>query len=114
MGWWFDECLIVVPRQDWPSLIERAFGDMNPLLDDQRELSRLVLAGAYEQELDRQGRVSIAPELRAHAGIEGRAKVVGVGAYLEVWNPERLAERFEALRRGGVYAHAKRLADRIA
>lgn len=114
VGWWLDECLVVAPRTEWPSLMERTFGRMSVLDDDQRELSRFLMAGAFEQDLDKQGRVILPPELREHAGIDGRAKVVGAGEYLEVWNPETLAERFATLRREGVSARAKRLADRVS
>jgi MraZ protein len=94
--------------------MERTFGTMSVLDDDQRELSRFLMAGAFEQELDRQGRVLLPPELREHAGIEGKAKVVGAGEYLEIWDPQRLADRFAALREEGVSARAKRLADRVS
>lgn len=112
VGWWLDECLVVVPTDQWGGLIERTFGSMSVLDDESRELSRFLLAGAYEQDLDKQGRVLLPAELRAHAGIEQRAKVVGAGDYLEVWDPDRLTERFEKLRREGVSAHARRLLDR--
>jgi MraZ protein len=115
VGWWLDDCLIVVPRHEWPALIERTFGSMSVLDTDQREVSRFVNAGAFDQDLDRQGRVLLALHQREHAGIDGRATVVGAGDYLEIWEPERLARRFAELRKGGgVSARAKRLADRVA
>jgi hypothetical protein len=40
-------------------------------------------------------------------------KVVGAGSYLELWNPDRLAERFDRLRKDGVAQRAARLAQRI-
>jgi DNA-binding transcriptional regulator/RsmH inhibitor MraZ len=53
--------------------------------------------------------------VREHAGIgDGKVKLVGVGEYLEAWDPERLSERFAKLRREGVSVHAKRLAARVA
>jgi MraZ protein len=113
VGWWIDECLIVVPRGDWAGLIERTFGAMSVLDDEGRELSRFLSAGAFEQELDKQGRILLPAELREHAGLESRVKVVGAGEYLEVWDGDRLADRFAALRREGVSARAKRLADRV-
>jgi len=113
IGWWIDECLIIVPRRDWAGLIERTFGAMSVLDDEGRELSRFLSAGAFEQDLDRQGRILLPAELREHAGLESRVKVVGAGEYLEVWDGDRLAERFAALRREGVSARAKRLADRV-
>ncbi|MCU0308549.1 MAG: cell division/cell wall cluster transcriptional repressor MraZ [Thermoleophilia bacterium] len=113
-AWWLDDCLVVVPRLEWSGFIERTFGSMSVLDDDQRELSRFLLAGAFEQEaLDRQGRILIPSELREHAGLEGKVKVVGAGPYLELWNPERLAARFGALREEGVSQRAKRLAGRM-
>ncbi|MFN8109766.1 MAG: cell division/cell wall cluster transcriptional repressor MraZ [Thermoleophilia bacterium] len=114
VGWWIDECLVVVPSGEWTGLIERTFGSMSVLDDESRELSRFLLAGAYEQDIDKQGRVLLPPDLREHGGIGQRVKVVGAGEYLEVWDPDRLDQRFAALRREGVSARAKRLAQRVA
>jgi len=114
VGWWIDECLVVVPRREWDDLIGKTFGEMSVLDDESRELMRFLLAGAYEQDLDKQGRVMLPPDLREHGGIGQRARVVGAGDYLEVWDPDRLDQRFAALRREGVSARAKRLADRGA
>lgn len=114
VGWWFDDCLIVAPADEWAGLIERTFGAMTVLDDESRELRRFLLAGAFEQELDKQGRILIPQELREYAGIGSKAKVVGSGEYLEIWDPDRLAERFTAFRREGVSARARRLADRVA
>lgn len=115
VGWWIDECLIIAPESEWSSLVDRTFGAMNVLDDESRELSRFLLAGVYNHDLDGQGRVPLAQDLREHAGIEGnKVKVIGVGEYLEVWDPDRLAARFAKLRQEGVSARAQRLADRIA
>jgi MraZ protein len=115
VGWWIDECLVVVPTVEWPALIERTFGSMSVLDDDARELGRFISGGAFHHELDRQGRIPLASTLREHAGIDDRKKValVGVGDYLEIWDPDRLEQRFSELRREGVSARAKRLADRV-
>lgn len=114
LAWWIDPCLVVVPRLEWGALIERTFGSMSVLDDDQRELSRYLLAGAYEQELDKQGRLLIPTELRAHADVGKSVKVVGAGDYLEVWNPQSLSDRFSQLQEEGVSSRAKRLANRMA
>lgn len=113
-AWWLDDCLVVVPRSEWPGFIEGTFGRMSVLDDDQREVSRFLLAGAFEQEvLDRQGRLLVPAELREHAGLDGRVKVVGAGSYLELWDPARLDERFQRLREDGVARRAARLAQRM-
>ena len=115
VGWWIDECLVVVPTGDWRPLLERTFGTMSVLDDEARELSRFILAGAFGHELDKQGRIPLTQDLREHAGIEGsKVRLIGAGEYLEIWEPSRLAEKFARLRREGVSNHAKRLAARVA
>jgi len=114
VGRWLDDCVVVVPRNDWEPLIERTFGALSILYDDQREVMRYILGGAFPQpELDRQGRLLISAELRDFAGLDGKVKVVGAGEYLEVWNPARLSEKFESLRHEGVSNRAKSLAERL-
>ncbi|WP_217923880.1 division/cell wall cluster transcriptional repressor MraZ [Miltoncostaea oceani] len=115
VGWWIDECLVVVPSGDWTPLVDRTFGTMSVLDDEARELSRFIIAGAFTHELDKQGRIPLTAELREHAGIgDSKVRLIGVGDYLEIWDPARLAERFAKLRREGVSHHAKRLAARVA
>jgi MraZ protein len=115
VGWWIDECLVVVPGGDWTALVDRTFGTMSVLDDEARELSRFIIAGAFHHELDKQGRIPLTAELREHAGIaDTKVRLIGVGDYLEIWDPARLADRFAKLRREGVSHHAKRLASRVA
>lgn len=115
VGWWIDDCLIVVPSLEWGPLVERTFGTMSLFDDSARDMNRFIIGSALHHELDRQGRIPLSGELREYAGIgETSVKLVGVGEYLEAWDPSQLAARFAALRREGVSAHAKRLADRIA
>jgi transcriptional regulator MraZ len=114
VSWWLDDGLVVVPAGEWDDLIHGTFGAMSVLDDDQRDLRRYLLAGAYPVDaLDRQGRLLIPAHLREHAGLGSRVQIVGSGEYLEVWDPARLAERFDGLRREGVSNRAKRLAERI-
>jgi MraZ protein len=114
VAWWLDDCVIVVPRLEFPGLIERIFGATDVLDDDGRELTRFILAGTFEDDLDRQGRILLPQKLRDFAHLDGRVSVVGAGEYLELWDPGRLEDRFDHLRREGVSARAKRLADRRA
>lgn len=115
VGWWIDECLVVVPSAEWTSLIDRTFGTMSVLDDEARELSRFLSAGAFHHELDKQGRIPLTAELREHAGIEdNKVRLVGTGEYLEIWEPGRIADRFAKFRREGVSHHAKRLAARVS
>ena len=114
VGWWIDQCLIVVPTLEYSSLVERTFGAMSLFDDSARDMNRFIIGSALHHELDRQGRIPLSAELREYAEMgDGSVKLVGVGEYLEAWDPAKLAERFAALRREGVSVHAKRLADRV-
>lgn len=115
VGWWIDDCLIVVPSLEWNGLVERTFGTMSVFDDSARDMSRFIIGSALHHELDRQGRIPLSAELREYAAMEGgTVKLVGVGEYLEAWDPGQLAQRFARLRREGVSVHAKRLADSVA
>lgn len=111
VGWWLDGCLIACPAERWDGLVESVFGDLDVLDENSRWLSRFLLAGAVEMDLDKQGRVSLNQAQREHAGIDTELTVVGNRGYLELWNPERLDERFAAMRGGGVERYARKLAD---
>ena len=52
-----------------------------------RAYGRMLFALASEQVPDKQGRVTITPELRQYAGLERDAVVIGVYDRIEVWEP---------------------------
>lgn len=113
IAWWLDECVVVAPRKDWSSIVEQTFGQLSVLDPQQRQLRRYLLAGTYEQDgLDKQGRIVVPEKLRQWAGIDTKVNVVGAGEYLELWNPARLDDSFEALRREGVSTLGERLNER--
>ncbi|MPZ49924.1 MAG: cell division/cell wall cluster transcriptional repressor MraZ [Dehalococcoidia bacterium] len=57
-----------------------------------RVMRRAFFSGAYQSELDRQGRVLVPPVLRQWANLEGQVVVVGTGEGIEIWD----AAGFEA------------------
>lgn len=59
---------------------------------DSRTVIRRIASSAHPDHIDRQGRMTIPPHLRAHAGIEREVLVVGSFDHAEIWNPERWAE----------------------
>jgi MraZ protein len=115
MSLWFDDSVVLAPRLEWPKIVERTFGEMNVMNDDQRQLSRLLHAYTFDQEvLDKQGRVVVPEKLRRLADVDTKVTVVGAGDYLEIWNPQRLEATFEALRREGVSTLGNRIVERAA
>jgi division/cell wall cluster transcriptional repressor MraZ len=56
-----------------------------------RQIKRFIFANAADVQCDSQGRVLISAQLRAYAGIEKNAVIIGVGSYLEIWAEEAWA-----------------------
>jgi MraZ protein len=96
----FEDCLLVYPMAAWAPLAERvsslSIGD-----PDVRLLRRMLFANATDLMLDRQGRILVPAELRAHAGLEREAVVVGMHSFIEIWSPSGWAAQDELVERDG-------------
>ena len=57
-----------------------------------RLMRRGFFAGAYQAEVDRQGRLLVPPVLRRWANLEGQVLVVGTGESIEIWNATEFAD----------------------
>lgn len=57
---------------------------------------RAFFSGAYQAELDRQGRVLIPSVLREYAGLDGLVTIVGIGEGMEIWNLDDFAAALAA------------------
>lgn len=86
-----DRCLSVFPRAGWDSLAER-IAQLPITQRNARNFGRLMFSGAADFIPDRQGRVLIPQGLRAYAGLDGEAVVIGLYDRLEIWNPELWAD----------------------
>jgi MraZ protein len=85
---WLDTCLAIFPRPAWEDLATKV-GSL-PITDaSARIFQRYVFAGAFEAELDRQGRILVPTSLRTFAELEGEAVVVGSRDHAEIWAPPR-------------------------
>jgi len=75
-------CLMLFPRPEWEKFRER----IAALPMDAQWWRRIFLGNAMDVELDGTGRVLVAPELRAAAGISKEAVLLGMGSYFELWD----------------------------
>ncbi|MGN6780155.1 MAG: division/cell wall cluster transcriptional repressor MraZ [Marmoricola sp.] len=57
-----------------------------------RAYNRMLFALLSEQTPDKQGRISLTPELRSYAGLDKDCVVIGVRNKLEIWNPTTWAQ----------------------
>jgi MraZ protein len=84
-----DKCLTVYTAEEWEKL--KAKLDAMPAAKSRR-IKRFIFANAEDVQCDSQGRVLISAQLRAYAGIEKNAVIIGVGSYLEIWAEEEWAK----------------------
>lgn len=79
-----DHCLYVYSRKAWEKearlYAEGASGNAA-----RRGLARLFLAGSFEAEVDRGGRVLIPENLKSFASINEKAIIAGVADRVEIW-----------------------------
>ncbi len=91
---WLDNCLAIFPNQAWQQLADRV-GGQRYADAGARAFARFVFSGAFDVELDGQGRVVLPPSLRDFAGLKGDAVVVGALDHIEIWESGRWAAQSE-------------------
>ena len=82
----FEPCLSVYSPSDWERFTESRLGELDPFSREARQVSRFLYAGAWETELDRQGRVMLPAMHLKHAGLERDIVVAGLRDRLEIWS----------------------------
>jgi len=84
-----DGCLLVYPRPVW----EQKRQEIARLPMKARPLQRLLLGNAQDVDMDGSGRILVAPELRAAAGLTREVMLLGMGSHFELWDVTEWARR---------------------
>jgi MraZ protein len=79
-----DHCLYVYSRKAWEKEAQKYAAEVNGSAA-RRGLARLFLAGSFEAEVDKSGRVLIPENLKSFASIKERAVIAGVADRVEIW-----------------------------
>ena len=83
-----DGCLLLFPRPAWEAMRQQIAAW--PIAA--RDWKRVFLGNAVDVELDGAGRILVAPELRAAAGLTRDVMLLGMGSHFEVWDAAKHAE----------------------
>ncbi len=83
-----DASLFLFPKEEWDKLAHK-LASLPLGRADSRALSRLMLAGAMEVELDKQGRIIVPDYLREFASIGKDAVIAGLYDRLEIWDTKK-------------------------
>lgn len=82
-----DRCLFLYPIEEWEKVAEKLV--KLPISQAKsRAFARLMLAGAMDVTLDRQGRVVLPEYLREYGNLNKKVVVAGLYDRLEIWDEE--------------------------
>ncbi len=83
-----DKCLFLYPMKVWEELAEK-LGQMPVGESTTRSFIRLMLAGAVDIAIDKQGRILVPDYLKNYAGLNKNIIVAGLYNRLEIWDEKR-------------------------
>ena len=84
-----EKCLTVYTKESWEALRESLKGQPSKIA---LPIERFIFGSACEAEPDKEGRIAIAPALRAYAGFTAEVVVVGMSDRAEIWDKARWEE----------------------
>ncbi len=94
-----DTCLFMFPERTWKDIAGKLqslpFGQA-----DTRGISRFILAGAVETEVDGAGRILIPDYLKEFADLRSRVVLAGVSDRIEIWNDKTWEEYKKRIEKG--------------
>lgn len=83
----YEGCLILLDESRWQALIERI--TRSSILNvSVRDTLRFLLGGAFELELDSQGRFVMPTPLREYAKVDIDVIFIGISNWVEVWDKQ--------------------------
>ncbi|MBC7836905.1 division/cell wall cluster transcriptional repressor MraZ [Acetobacteraceae bacterium] len=96
-----DNCLFLFAEAPWKKIVAKL--ESLPVgSSDSRGLSRFILAGAHEIEVDKAGRILIPDFLKEFAQLEASVVVTGVSDRIEIWNEKAWEEYRKAIEKTAV------------
>jgi MraZ protein len=105
-----EQALEVHPLEEW-EVIEGRINEKSMFDLEIRKLGRLYISRAKEVEVDRAGRVLLAPDSRQQAGLQKDVTLIGLGRkYFEVWDRPRF-EEYERTNGDGLPSGFERLSQ---
>lgn len=82
-----DNCLFLYPQEEWQKMADKLAG--LPISQaNTRGFVRMMLAGAMDVKLDKQGRILIPDYLRRFANLKKQTMVTGLYNRLEIWDAQ--------------------------
>ncbi|MFH1030622.1 MAG: division/cell wall cluster transcriptional repressor MraZ [bacterium] len=103
-----DNCLFLYTADEWKKLAEK-LANLPISQSNTRAFARLMLAGAMDVSLDKQGRVILPDYLRKYAGMNKKIVIAGLYNRLEIWDEETW-EKYKS----GTEKASEKIAEQLA
>lgn len=87
----FEGCLAVYSASEFERL-GQAISSLPGNMREVRKLQRIIITGAHQCEIDKQGRFVIPPTLREFASLDKELVIVGNGSHAEIWDSAKWNE----------------------
>lgn len=81
-----DSCLFLYTKEEWEKIAAK-LASLPISKSNARAFARLMLAGAMDVEIDKQGRINLPKYLMQFGNIKNQAVIAGLYNRLEIWNP---------------------------
>jgi MraZ protein len=91
LAYGLNKALALYPEAEWEKYAEKLAGLSmgNPA---ERQYARTILAGAFEVEIDKVGRIVVPPQQKDFAGIKSKVVFTGMFKYAELWDEDTWKE----------------------
>jgi len=86
-----DQCVFGFSKTEWEKVVNK-ITNLPLSQSNARAFARLMLSGAFEAEIDNQGRVLIPEILRKYANLEKKVVIVGMYNRIEIWDENKWEE----------------------
>jgi MraZ protein len=86
-----DTCLFLYPKKEW-ELLAQKLAQLPLSKAKTRAFARLMLSGAMDEKMDKQGRIIIPEYLRKYAQINKKVVIIGLYNRLEIWDETKWEE----------------------
>jgi len=80
-----ERCLVVWPTAEFTDYAEK-LRTAAQTSSDVRAYTRVFFSSAFDEQPDKQGRITLPPSLRDYAGLERELVVVGADTRIEIWD----------------------------
>lgn len=92
----YEGCVLLLDSKRWDGLLGLIAKE--PILNlSVRDTFRFIIAGAFEVEIDKQGRIVVPQALKEFGDLSEDIAILGMKDWIEIWNKDRWVKRLDEI-----------------